>query len=284
MAETRKSDFTGDVYGDWQVSGRAPAQSKKRAWHVVNPTTGETRVVLQTDLPELGAIGVPVESPWEEGPIYTKVEDIDGNPFDIVFVGSFYTDPDNLPLDEHDEPTEPSARLTAGPGECKHGVQAPECASCGPLLGADGKASHFKYPQQFKGSVEITAGVLAANAAAHQARGEQTAGTIAVDEPCQDCEESLDELLADSDWSVGLEIETPVLLGENVPDTVTEQQLDAAVPPQDELRKAIRVLMGQVHDYRINLAIVAAELQARVEDLAGLMDSVDAVMKQAVQR
>lgn len=274
MAETRKSDFTGDVYGDWQVSGRAPAQSKKRAWHVVNAVTGETRVVLQTELPELGAVGAPIESPW-------VITDTDGNPFDIVFTGSLYVeDPDNLPLDEHDEPTEPSARLTAGPGECQHGIDIETCPEHWKLLGADGKAQHEKYPQKFKGSAEITASVLAANAAAKEARQSD-----ADDETyCLDCEEDSDGALVVADWSSSLPIETPVLLGEHAPADVTEEQLDAAVPPQDALRKSIRTLMGQVHDYRINLAITAAELQVRVEELAGLMDSVDAVMKQAVQR
>lgn len=283
MAETRKSDFTGDVYGEWQVSGRAPAQNKKRAWHVVNGTTGETRVVLQTELPELGAVGVPIESPW-----VVTVTDTDGNPFDIVFSGSFFVDdPENPPLDENDDPTLPSigsAPLKAGPGECQHGIDIKTCPEHWTMLGERSKEAHEKYPQKFKGAAEITASVLAGNAAAKQAQGEQTAGTVAPD---------TDGVM---DWSHHLEpgearsepedVDVPVLLGEHADEQVTEAQLDdaALALPKDPVRAAVRKAMGDLFDYKNQIEAIHAQLSVAHEHLSGLMDSVDAILKAAVTK
>ncbi len=50
MASTRKSDFTSDRFGDYEVLERAEAESGKRRWLVKNTITGTTEIVLQTEL------------------------------------------------------------------------------------------------------------------------------------------------------------------------------------------------------------------------------------------
>lgn len=52
--ETRKSDYLGDVFGDWEVTARAEGTGdRKRRWEVTNVTTGVTMSVLQTGLKDL---------------------------------------------------------------------------------------------------------------------------------------------------------------------------------------------------------------------------------------
>lgn len=257
MAETRKSDFTGDVYGEWAVSGRAPAQNKKRAWHVVNATTGETRVVLQTELPELGAVGVPIESPWVDTPFVPGIHQAVSDEDKAIEAAELWSTPDFEALDEHDEPT----MLTAGPGECVHGIDIKTCPEHWALLGERSKEAHEKYPQKFKGAAEITASVLAANAAAKTSDGVM-------------------------DWSHHLEVETPVLLGEHASEDVTEAQLDAAALalPKDPVRAAVRKAMGDLFDYKNEIEAIHAQLSVAHEHLAGLMDSVDGILKAAVTK
>lgn len=281
MAETRKSDFTGDVYGEWQVSGRAPAQNKKRAWHVVNGTTGETRVVLQTELPELGAVGVPIESPWEAGLVGTQVSD---NPFDIVFSGSLYTDPENPPLDENDEPTLPSigsAALTAGPGECQHGIDIKTCPEHWTMLGERSKEAHEKYPQKFKGAAEITASVLAANG--KTVREKFRNATLDTTDGVMDWSHHLEPGEARSEPE---DVEAPVLLGEHADEQVTEAALDEAAQalPKDPVRAAVRKAMGDLFDYKNQIEAIHAQLSVAHEQLSGLMDSVDGILKAAVTK
>src|SRR4029453_12213765 len=71
MAGTRKSEFSGEVYGDFVVTGRAPAESGKRRWFVRNEVTGEERVVLQTALTdpakEVSLPAPPGENDWSVG-------------------------------------------------------------------------------------------------------------------------------------------------------------------------------------------------------------------------
>lgn len=279
MAEVRKSEFTGDIFGDWVVTGRAPAQNRKRAWFVSDGT--EQKVVLQVDLPLLGkqTAGEKPESPWDGGVSHSP----DVNPFDLVFTGSFFVDdPDSPPLDEHDEPTIGSSPLKAGPGDCKHGVQILECPECEPLVGPQGREALTKYPQRYKGSAEITASVLASNALAREA-----AASVALDKDPEGGTYVIADAYAEiteSDWTSGLEVQTPVLIGEFTPETLTEAQLDAAVPPQDPMRAAIRKLMGQIFDYRNEMQSVHAQLTVAHDNLAAVMDSVDEIMKAAVTR
>jgi hypothetical protein len=294
MGETRKSDFTGDRYGEWVVTGRAPALNKKRAWHVMHEPTDERKVVLQTALGDLGAIGTPVESPWEptdaqaataaaiggivappsfEKMVHDAYTTVTDNPFDLLFVGSFYVDdPDDLPLDLHDGDVI-NERPKAGPGDCQHGVQILDCATCEPLLGHQGREALAKYPQKYDPTLSpagtIAASVLEANA--------------------------LHAMISESDWAADLEPgeatvppqdddEPVVRLGEFADENVTEADLDAAVPPQDELRAAVRNVMGKLFDYKQQMESVHAQLTVAHESLAELMDAVDVVMKHAVTR
>lgn len=284
MAETRKSDFTGDVYGEWQVSGRAPAQNKKRAWHVVNGATGETRVVLQTELPELGAVGVPIESPWTEGVVaLTAVNSFfheDADPFRPTFVEA---DLDDM-LDEQDEPTLPaigSAALTAGPGECQHGIDIKTCPEHWTMLGERSKEAHEKYPQKFKGAAEITASVLAGNG--KTVREKFTNATLDTTDGVMDWSHHLEPGEARSEPE---DVDVPVLLGEHADEGVTEAQLDDAAQalPKDPVRAAVRKAMGDLFDYKNQIEAIHAQLSVAHEQLSGLMDSVDGILKAAVTK
>lgn len=267
MAETRKSDFTGDVYGEWQVSGRAPAQNKKRAWHVVNATTGETRVMLQTELPELGAVGVPIESPWVDTPFVPGIHQAVSDEDKAIEAAELWSAPDFEALDEQDEPTV----LKAGPGECQHGIDIKYCPEHWALLGERSQEAHEKYPQKFKGAAEITASVLEANG--KTVREKFTSATL----------DTSDGVM---DWSHHLEVETPVLLGEHASEDVTEAQLDAAAQalPKDPVRAAVRKAMGDLFDYKNEIEAIHAQLSVAHEHLAGLMDSVDGILKAAVTK
>ncbi len=53
MTATRKSDYVGDQYGDWNVVERADALEGKRRWLVKSVVTGEIKIVLQTELKSL---------------------------------------------------------------------------------------------------------------------------------------------------------------------------------------------------------------------------------------
>ncbi len=64
MATTRKSEFTGDVFGDWTVVERAEAIEGKRRW-LVRDGDGNRRTVYQTELK--GLFKIPAVRPDEEG-------------------------------------------------------------------------------------------------------------------------------------------------------------------------------------------------------------------------
>lgn len=54
MGESRKSDYTGDVFGDWVVIGRGDGEGdRKRRWVVKHQETGVEMTVLQTGLTDL---------------------------------------------------------------------------------------------------------------------------------------------------------------------------------------------------------------------------------------
>lgn len=276
------------------MTGRAPAQNRKRAWFVSDGT--EQKVVLQVDLPLLGkqTVGEKPEDPWA-GQVVTAANAFFPSNSEVMLS----LDCKGHILDEQDEPTESfesivgdvdiegaeefvadwvaprHAPLKAGPGDCKHGVQILECPECEPLVGHQGREALTKYPQRYKGSAEITASVLASNALAREA-----AASVALD---NDPEIGTYMIVGD-DWTSGLEVDTPVLIGEFTPETLTEAQLDAAVPPQDPMRAAIRKLMGQIFDYRNEMQTVHAQLTVAHDNLAAVMDSVDEVMKLAVTR
>ncbi len=264
MAETRKSDFTGDVYGDWTVTGRAPAQNKKRAWHVASGDM--TRVVLQTDLPDLA-------NQQGAGAAVVQVDAGEGKVFDLVYTGTFFVDdPDSLPLDDFDDPQV----ATAGPGECQDGVPILECEKHSALLGEKGREAHEKYPQTFKGgSAAIVESVL--NAQGKLVIDGAVVKDWTVDLPLAEALEAI-EVDEDVPPAVGNG------LGEFVDEGITEAALDALVPPQDPLRVAIRALMGLVFDQKKAIEALAAQVQVFYEDTNGLMAATDAVLREAVTR
>lgn len=111
MAADRKSEYTGDRFGDWAVIGRAPAQDRKRCWHVTNTVTDEHRVVLQTELSMLG-------KSLREGDGQTRV----------------IWDPFHLPADEMERLLALDA-APVGAGDCKHGTFVNDCPDCSARLG-----------------------------------------------------------------------------------------------------------------------------------------------------
>lgn len=81
----RKTDFSGDVYGEWTVLGRAAAVGGKHHWNCANRTTGEMRTVAQVDLPKLGkkvrSSGEIVASVLEANAAHAEAS----NPFSLTF-------------------------------------------------------------------------------------------------------------------------------------------------------------------------------------------------------
>lgn len=51
----RRTDYTGDRFGDWVVMSKAPAVDSKRMWNVTNSQTDEVRIVAQTALKDLAS-------------------------------------------------------------------------------------------------------------------------------------------------------------------------------------------------------------------------------------
>lgn len=277
MSEVRKSEFTGDRYGDWVVNGRAPAQNRKRAWHVENNETGEFRVVLQVDLPLLGSqsAGEKPESPWV---LTAPNVFFEGNPFnvandpeDMQFLFNLICDSDFTIPDEQD------VRLTAGPSECKHGIHILGCLQCEPQLGDDARKRHAEelelhgLPAYKPLSRQIADAVIASNEAART-------------EAFIDWSADLDPGEAQIEPEVPVEIEAILGngLGEFVDEAVSEADLDALVPPQSQLRASIRVLMGFLSDNRRDIKTLHAQIDVLDEASLVLMAAVDDVLKHAV--
>lgn len=108
MAPERKSDYTGDRFGDWVVTARAKAAGdKKRRWHVTNTQNDETMVVLQTDLQGLAK--------------FTGEDPGLPHPF-------------NLPVGELERLQ--AMESAVGAGQCKHAVFLNDCPECSARMGA----------------------------------------------------------------------------------------------------------------------------------------------------
>lgn len=227
MGEVRKSEFTGDRFGDWIVTGRAPAQNRKRAWLVLNEQTDERKTVLQTDLGGLGEATQGLTSPWSP-------------PVDI-----WGLDDENDYEFHPDEQDEPEKDWENEGGVV---VEKPK-------------------------SRLIAEAVMRAN------------GKLS-----PEIEETLTEI--EGDWTVGLPVSDEVVavltatggIGEHASEGVTEADLDALVPPQDELRKAIRVAMGDVFDAKMAIQGLEAQVVVLRDAINASMASLDEVLKQAVTR
>jgi hypothetical protein len=84
VTESRKSDFTGDVYGDWLVVERAPSQGdRKRRWLTRNVATGEEALTLQCDLGNLGGDKALSGQITERVLAANAMVHLDGNPFNV---------------------------------------------------------------------------------------------------------------------------------------------------------------------------------------------------------
>lgn len=233
--ETRKSDFTGDYYGQWVVVGRAPAINRKRAW-VVQNGDGDTKVVLQTELAGLGD-KIYFDSGGE-------------NPLIARLAAPEVANPWAQPGD-------------VGHGECRHGRDIRDCAEDSALVGKVGQEALEKYKPR---SLQIAESVIAAS---EPAKAEVAAGAEEVA----------------SDWSYGLPADGTYVdpteliggIGAAAEEAVTEASLDERAPTPDPLRKAIRTLMGQISDARINVATLGAQLDV-------LMELADDTLRAAIVR
>lgn len=103
MAAERKSDFTGDRFGDWYVNARAKGIGDgKRRWHLTNTVTDETKIMLQTELQGL------LKFTSNPEPVLEGLDDPFGMP-DVV--------------------------AGVGPGQCKHDVFLNDCPECSARMG-----------------------------------------------------------------------------------------------------------------------------------------------------
>lgn len=245
MATTRKSDFVGDTFGSWRVTERAEAEAGKRRWAVINDVTGETRVVLQTELK--GLVKIPDVVVDGEG---VRRNDLgqqvhgDADPIEIA-LGRLVT---YEPAGEFCE----SAMIAAEVLDWTRDLpveENPVDESDVPLIEIEGVPEGWQDP-----------------------------ATV----------EALEALVEELSEALG---EATPLVGRFAPEDISEAALDAQVPPQDPIRKAIRDTMGAMVEIRqgIQRAEAAAivmnqeiiELQLAYE---ATLEKLDEALKAAITR
>lgn len=285
MAATRKSDFTGDKFGDWEVVERAEADNGKRRWLVKNGD--ETMVVLQTELKDL------VKRNDRGQRIHTDADPV------------YASDPtrNKLPADDDDDDDD---------GSAEDPVEIPKFDDEADALLVDAARAAYVPKGENAESAVIARAALGIGPDGLRPEEKEWARNLPVEEPAW-VPDDTDVRLAELD-PVKLAIEarqrreTKVLaeieltadeivkvtgIGENTPETVSEAGLDAAAAaiPQDPMRKAIRDVMGSTVDVRHAMARAEAahvlmsqeltELQLAYERMVELIDQA---MKVAVTR
>lgn len=273
---TRKSDFTGDAYGDWVVVDRAAADGGKRRWNVTNTVTGDKRTVLQTELPELAT---------KYAEAFT--EPVAGQHVNST-AGLLYL-PELHPFAEPNE--EPNAYLKVTPepvghGRCKHDLAVTTCFACGPKMG-DAKGVN---------SWDIVANVLAANAMQSEAEA-----SVALDNDSEVRTMHMPEIVhselpapggnafAEAGGDTGGYTELvsgecpsgPACpsgrhgdLGDAVP--YDEEEVQAQ---QDPLRKALRTLLSSIQEFSESLATISALVSVASENTNALLGLADDVLE-----
>lgn len=225
----RKSDYTGDRFGDWVVMSRAKAQEGKRCWSVTNTVTDEQRVVLQTelkDLPKEASVQSPVTIGTAEsiGPLGDLVR-ASNNPFSVPAIdfdaesdstetGTVETNPFSFP----GRPDEVAEYI-------KNEMSPKQQAN---VLEADARAVAYVPQGENALSAQIAASVIGKN------------------------------VVTRFDG-----------IGEAAEDGVSEAELDGRVPPSCPVRAAIRRIMGELQDHREAIASLGAradELMAMVDE------------------
>ncbi len=286
MASTRKSDFTSDRFGDYEVLERAEAESGKRRWLVKNTITGTTEIVLQTELAGLvkrNDIGQRVHG--VNDPIIVSDPDKNALPADDPFVGipSGSTLKTYEPRGEHCE----SAMIALAvidwtrdmPVEAYARPDDEDLATYPDAIEVEGFVALPHQPE-----------VLAAlNSLMDQMAPEPVESFCGVQMP-------------EDDWTGGLPvdatgaydlIEKAAGLGENAEHEVTEATLDArsAELPKDPMKKALRDIFDVTVELRQALAraeaahvIMRQELEVVQGEYEQLIEKLDQALKVAITR
>lgn len=286
MAGTRKSEYSGDCYGDFVVTGRAPAENGKRRWFVRNEVTGEEKIVLQTALVDLASsqpadwsAGLPVDHEPGTYPGVT-METLD----EIVF--KTY---------EPQGPDSEAARIVAK-------VLAAKALDLNPDEMFDDWTTGLELLDDvlFYNTDPDLMDYISVELAQHEydhgidpvdwTIEDRATGTVRVDltTPFKLVQVSPHDL-PDTPGIETLILEAEVVeenvvtkfdgIGESAEDGVSEIDLDNRVPIPDPMRAAIRKILGEIHSAREEFNEQVTMLTIRLE---GLMDLADEALKIAI--
>lgn len=261
MATTRKSDFTGDLIGDWEVVSRADATDGKRRWNVENGVTGEQKAVFQTELKSLLDKGV--------GPGQCKHDVFVNN---CTECGALLGD--KLPA----RPVAPGGPEDVVPTMIyePRGEFAESAMICADAMDWT-RGLPVEIPDEYVlDETDVEIDIVKVTIEARKVRETEALAAI---------EMTPDEIVKHTG------------IGESTPETVTEAGLDdaAAELPKDPMRKAIRDVFDVTVDLRNEMLAIAGELEAYCQQAHDriawlqmrydqLMERLDAALKVAITR
>ena len=300
MGEKRKSEFSGEVYGDWIVTGRAPALEGKRRWFCQNQVNGEERVVLQTALNDLKQETTPpvasnqLDDSWandlpvEDGFVDSEPEGQEvSEPVTIATLdAALGITPTYTPKGAMAE-SAVIARRAMGQGIVLP-ADTPTPKERAVLLGiAAGPdwADDLPFEEDYEyGSLEHLDAVLEYNS---QPEKQDEAFYHLLDHGQLDLNPVDDTVAAVKEAGVSFEKAAVYMfggVGMAAEDGITEADLDDRVGEPDPLRKLVRSLMGEVQGLREAL-MLAEEQVAQMRVVAdNTMILLDEVLKEVIIR
>jgi hypothetical protein len=259
----RKSDYTGERYGDWAVTGRAKALGGKRYWVLTNTVDDTVMAALQTDLAKGVAVAAP-EHPLNQAngvaQAEVKASGAKGDFVRVVTIGEF-EGPECTELDGDEDVPEPDpfAGIPSGSLLPEQTILTDADPIVVPPLPADHEMRQpVSYTPKGKNaeSAQIAATVIEGNRIAEG-------------------------------WAAALPVDTDMVLVEQEPaepgighraeETVSEAELDERAPAADPVKLAIRAIMGEVAEIRTDIATLGARSDY-------LMSLVDEALKAAITR
>ncbi len=254
MATTRKSDFVGEKYGDWEVVERAEAEEGKRRWlcrNMVDSAANPHRVVLQTELKHLSQVPTCTVDP--DGIRRNDIGQAVHGPSNPVYV--------------------PRGAQAESAQIARSVIEAQKIESyCGVEMPEDDWTRDLPVEEVPADDTDVTL---------HEELVATEPAAAATTEALEVLREELSEALGE---------ETP-LLGRFAPEDISEADLDAQAPPQDPMRASIRATMSAMVEIRrgIERAEAAAILIGREVTELGLayeatLESLDQALKVAITR
>lgn len=293
MAE-RKSDYTGDRFGDWEVIGRVTLREDwmekgKRYWSVARVNehdVTEFRVVEQTKLKLL---------PNEDVIAPVKLVTVGSNLLNEGWAAPLAVDPEHFDYSLTDDE---DYHIGEAPPVAPKVTMATLDAALGikPMHASEIAAKCIEAKDVF-----VASQVLAeAEASVAIDSGEIGTYTFAIDQEAHDWSHDLPvdyapviEGIGDGQersiptWTLDEgQVERFGGIGEAAETMVSEAELDARAAEigQDPMRALVRTLIGQIHTLREQAETMEGQVVELLAQADNLMDVADAILKEVITR